>query len=211
MDPIEEQSIEEKKWYQGPLKIIVGLFLLLIIVVMVVPYYGIKLDPHPTNVNVVLDFVDDEYSRLENINVIKNLQLMPTIRNNAVKITSARCESNIVCNAKALFYFTRDEIDYIPDPSREYIQHPIETLKSTGGDCEDKAILLGNMLTAVGFKTRLVLTYDHAYTEVWVPDAMQKYKSENSWIALDPSCAYCEFGQIPPKYAEVSKKYVFFG
>ncbi len=210
MDKLNEQSIEEEKWYQGPLKYIIGIFLVFLITLMTIPYYGLKLNPEPNYNFVELDFYDDNYTKFESILDVQNLEVSQTIRNNAVKISSERCQSSIICNAKALFYFVRDEIDYIPDPSREYVQHPIETLKSRGGDCEDKSILLANLLSAVGFNTRFALTFNHAYVQVWIPDAMDKYKSEDSWISLDSACEYCDFGEIPPKYVKMSKNYIHF-
>jgi len=208
MDPIEEQSVEESKWY-APMKIIVGLFLLLLLIFMVVPYYGLKLDPAPRGEYPSIVIMDNNFSTLANINSVKSLTVSQTIRNNAVKITTEMCDQSRTCSAKALFNFVQNKIEYTQDPRREYVQHPVETLYSRGGDCEDKAILLANMLMGVGFKTRLVLTFDHAYLQVWIPEALQKYKFQDDWINLDTTCEYCEFGQIPIKYADIDHKYIF--
>jgi len=49
---MEEGFVEEdkEKWYKGPIKIIMGLFLILLLILWLVPHYGIKKNPEPNYV-----------------------------------------------------------------------------------------------------------------------------------------------------------------
>lgn len=60
--------------------------------------------------------------------------------------------------AAALFDHVRTNIKGVLDPlGFNYVASPLETIKTGGGDCEDKAILLASMCIAVGIPTRLVV------------------------------------------------------
>ncbi len=54
-------------------------------------------------------------------------------------------------------YYTRNALRYIPERNdgRNYAQTPYETLLTTGGDCEDFAILIVESLEYSGYKARL--------------------------------------------------------
>ncbi len=54
-------------------------------------------------------------------------------------------------------YYTRNALRYIPErkDGRNYAQTPYETLLTTGGDCEDFAILIVESLEYSGYKARL--------------------------------------------------------
>ena len=55
---MEEEYIEEEPWHKGPIRIIIAVFLLLLVILMVVPYYAIKLDPEPKYVPEIEDVVN---------------------------------------------------------------------------------------------------------------------------------------------------------
>ena len=59
------------------------------------------------------------------------------------------------------------------------------------------AILLANLLLSVGVNTRFAFVPGHVYVQVKIDEAKQKYKGEDGWITLDPTCKSCSFGQVP--------------
>jgi hypothetical protein len=211
-DLIEE--IEEKEhWYKGPLKWIVGVFLLLMIVSFIIPSYGIKLDPSPIYIPSIDEVFSGENATVHEVS-LDYLDLLeptnPKIKQAANKIVSlSGCKSSKVCNAKAIFYFVQQNINYVNDPvSREYLASTTETLSTGSGDCDDYSILLSNLLQSIGIPTRFVFVPGHVYVQANLPDAMKKYKQENSWVNLDATCSNCEFGNIPSTSVSANKRYL---
>lgn len=190
----------EKK--RGPLIYVAGVFLALIIILMVIPYYSVRLDPEPVKIPTI-----DEVVRLTDINETPrdsiSLDMVdgadPLIKETADKIASISCESGKrVCQAKAMFYFVRDNFDYVSDPnSVEFVKTAKESLIVQGGDCEDASILLANLLDAIGIRTRFVFIPGHVFMQANMPEALNKYKDKENWVNLDPTCSHCEFGEIP--------------
>lgn len=118
--------------------------------------------------------------------------------------------------ARKIFEYVRDEIQYVYDPmGLEEIQSPETTLKLRAGDCEDQAILLSSLLSAIGFETALIFADtandgipDHVYSAVYIPTApdytkpfqnkeLNDEKNLHDWIPLDPASQDSDFGVIP--------------
>jgi len=68
--------------------------------------------------------------------------------------------------------------------------------------------LLANLEEAIGIKTRFVFIPGHVYVQIKLDSALKKYKTNDEWINLDPTCDYCSFGEIPYKNIESKKSYV---
>ena len=95
------------------------------------------------------------------------------------------------------------------DPvSREYLASTTETLNTGSGDCDDYSITLSNLLQSIGIPTRFVFVPGHVYVQAKLPDAMNKYKQEDSWVNLDATCSNCEFGNIPSTSVSANKRYL---
>jgi len=108
-----------------------------------------------------------------------------------------------VCQSKALFYFVRDEIKYVPDERfHDQLENPLTVLKTGGADCEDTAVLLIALQKAIGNKVRLVFVPGHAYAQVSIPD----YRGEK-WLNLEATCKDCQFGELPNNTAMQKKTY----
>ena len=66
--------------------------------------------------------------------------------------------------AAALFEYVKNNVTYVPDPIRmenqqliaeDLIASPTETLRIRGGDCDDHAVLMASLLSAVGIANRM--------------------------------------------------------
>ncbi|MBW2999903.1 transglutaminase-like domain-containing protein [Candidatus Woesearchaeota archaeon] len=212
-----EEKIEEEKepWHKGPIRFIMALFLALLIVLMVVPYYSVKIDPEP-HTRIMLEQPLFNYSLENASHKISNRQDFllylnpnePAIKQTATIIATRACDGNIVCHAKAVFYFVQDNFDYVSDPSDEYIETAKEVLATGGSDCDGAAILLANLEQAIGVRTRFVFIPGHVFIQAWIPEAHKKYKEQDDWINLDPTCRYCGFGEIPIKNKDKPRTYV---
>lgn len=206
----EEEEQENKR---GPLKFILALFLVLLLVLWAVPYYSIKTDPRPSNIPTLEEVLEDAPTagityKLNSIEEIKQHKTSPLIKHVAAKIASSCNEVSDVCYAKAMFYFVRDNFNYVPDPAKEYIETPEATLLAGSSDCENQALILYSLLKAVNIKSRFVLIPRHAYLQALIPEAFRSYKAEADWVNLDPTCKSCEFGEIPYQNLKKEKTYL---
>ena len=82
----------------------------------------------------------------------------------AVRIASEHLEgpTDALMRAAALFEYVKNHVTYVPDPIHrgqnvEYNATPVETLESGGGDCDDQAVLMASLLSAIGIDNRMLL------------------------------------------------------
>jgi transglutaminase-like putative cysteine protease len=69
----------------------------------------------------------------------------------------------------AAFDHVFENVVYVNDPAgRDYWASPNETLQKMTGDCEDHAILLSALITAMGGNARFHMEKDHAFLSVYV-------------------------------------------
>ena len=215
------EKIEEPPKEKGnPFAYLLVLVIILLIILMAVPYYGIKLDPEPKSIpkpsevmpyHVKLLANETATMEIEDRNDILKMIVSDhqSIRNMAVRIVTSSCRSSEICYAKALFYFVRDNFQYVGDPGNEYYESPFETLYSGGADCDGLAILLANLESAIGIPTRFAFIPGHVYVQVKIDGAPRKYREEDDWISLDPSCSGCEFGEVPYSTLNKRKDYLY--
>jgi len=209
-----EEIIEEPDpWWKGPLTYILGIFLILMLVVWFFPSRAVKIDPEPHNIPTLRDVLPNEISSEHTTIELNSKQdylkyLSPTdplIKQTADRIVTLSCNGNRICHAKAIYYFVRDNFQYVSDPtSFEYVKSAQESLATTGGDCEDASLLGANLLEAVGIKTRFVFIPGHVYIQAYLPEALKRYKRENSdYVSLELTCNNCKFGELP--YSDFSE------
>jgi len=135
-----------------------------------------------------------------------------------------RFEAGDFKQARKIFEFVRDEIQYVYDPmGLEEVQSPETTLKLRAGDCEDQAILLSSLLSAIGFESALIFADtdndkipDHVYSAVFISAApeytkpfqrkkLDDGKDLHDWIPLDPASQDSDFGVIPIQDLQIVK------
>ena len=169
------------------------------------PKESIKLDPEPSYIPLVEEVLPTDlgiYNKSIEINnkndfygVIKPSD--PLIKQTANKIATMACDGSQVCQAKAIYYFIRDNIEYVSDPLRfEYASDPLSTLYTRAGDCDDGTTALASLLGAIGLNYELVFVPNHVFLRVKLNDALKRYKI-GEWVYLDWTCENCEFGELP--------------
>lgn len=208
-----EEDIEDSwtKFKKSGFKWVLASFLILVFVFSLVPLYFISLDPSPKNIPSLSDVVpsDLSYARINSTVYSDYIIVDSEIKTIADNIAVSSCPSGSkVCHAKAMFYFVKDNLEYVSDPTAfEYVKTAKESLVNKGGDCDDASVLLSTFLNAVGINTRLVFVPGHVYVEAWIPEARGKYKSEDNWVPMDSTCQYCEFGEISFSSSKQIKSY----
>ena len=195
-----EPEIEDEEPKRGVWIYFVALLLIILMVVWVIPTYVIKPDPRPQRELSL----EDVKHLVENVSVkgyssVGEAKDSVSVKGVANFIASESCPNgHKVCYAKALHAFVRDNINYINDPViLEYVQTPMTTLATGGGDCDDGTVLLASLLGAIGISTEWVHVPNHVLLRAWMPDAARQYKQNGDWVYMDWTCGSCEFGEIP--------------
>jgi len=197
MEHIEE---EQEPWWKGPIKYIMMIFLLLIIVMWYFPKESIKLDPSPGRIPTIGEVLPEGFS-VGNRTGGEDYDVFvlndPVLKQIGNKIAALSCEGSKICQAKAVYYFVRDNIEYVSDPFKfEYIESPYEVLYAGIADCDGHAVLLSALEGSIGINSELVFIPNHVFVRIKLTDAAKRYKN-NGWIYLDPTCKNCEFGELP--------------
>lgn len=88
----------------------------------------------------------------------------------------------------SLFKYINSNFSYVADPlKKEYYASPAETIANDlAGDCDDHTILMISALNAIGAKTRMVLTEDHVYPELYCGNKEQFLKTQAAIKELFP-------------------------
>ena len=210
-DMMEDQPFRDP-WYRGPIRIIMGIFLLLLVILWLVPFYGIKQNPEPNYLPTIEDLNIQELTVPEvNSNDMRSyVQITQDIKQISDKIVTLSCkETHKVCNAKAMFYFVQQRFNYLNDPlAFEYFKTPQESFNAQAGDCDDASILLSSLLQSIGLQTRFVFVPRHVYVQVKIPEAKSSYKDDEGWINIDATCQSCKFGEISYTYSDTEKRYL---
>jgi len=69
----------------------------------------------------------------------------------------------------AVFDWVSNNITYVAEPEgKDHWQNPAETLALGGGDCEDFALLISDIVLEMGGTPRIYLIDDHAFAAIWV-------------------------------------------
>jgi len=211
MEYHESDEFEHTPWWKGPLGIALALFMIFIFILTVVPTQTIKADPHPGYIPTIEEVYYGQSSQ-ENFTITdvrdfyNYLSTDGDIKRVADNIAVAACEGDRVCYAKAMFYFVRDNVQYVNDPVKfEFAKEPGYTLEVGAGDCDDSSILLSSLLRSVGIETRFVFIPRHVYVQAKIPEALNRYQ-DDGWVNLDATCGDCEFGSVP--YKDVTKTFI---
>jgi hypothetical protein len=89
------------------------------------------------------------------------------VRNVAVQVVSpyAGGEREKLLQVAALFEYVKSRVNYISDPITmrngakelgDFLASPTDTLQIGGGDCDDQALLMASLLSAVGIDNRIL-------------------------------------------------------
>lgn len=108
--------------------------------------------------------------RLETGHIDYRAYVNPTqVRNLAVQVVSPYASTGLerekLLQVAALFEYVKSRVNYIPDPITmrhgikelgDFLASPADTLQIGGGDCDDQALLMASLLSAVGLENRLL-------------------------------------------------------
>ena len=201
LNQFEEEIGEIKK--PSPLKWILALFLVFLMLIWLIPYYQIRIDPPPRRIPTIEEVSGiTNYTHVNSTDIRDYVIIDSEIKSVADRIATIACDSNQKkCQARAMFKFVQQNFKYVSDPDEfEYIKTAKESLINGGGDCDDASVLLATLLEAVGIRARFVFVPKHVYVEAQI---------NNKWYPLDATCQSCEFGEIHWSYSKSKKQIVY--
>ncbi len=211
MEYHESDEFEHTPWWKGPLGILLACVVLFIFVMSYIPTQAIKADPQPSTIPTIAEVYNGN-SNQQNFSItdIRDFSSYIVtdgeIKRVADRIAVAACDGDRVCYAKAMYYFVRDNVQYVNDPVKfEFAKEPSYTLEVGAGDCDDSAILLSSLLRSVGIETRFVFIPQHVYVQAKIPEALIRYQ-DDGWVNLDATCRDCDFGSVP--YKDVTRTFI---
>ena len=196
----DEDIVEKSRSRRRPIIIIGGIFLLLLLVVSYVPLTNLGQYENPSNIPSIKDvrsLLPQNISNPRTLDIWDYVVDDSEIKHISNRIVVDSCSEGTTCYAKALYYFVRDNVQYVSDPAKEYYETPFETILSGGADCDGQAILLVNLLQSVGFLTEFVFEPGHVYVRFYSATIPDIYRAKDNWVYLDTTCKTCEFAEIP--------------
>lgn len=130
------------------------------------------------------------------------------VRNVAVQVVSPYASTGLerekLLQVAALFEYVKSRVNYISDPIAmrngvkelgDFLASPAETLQIGGGDCDDQALLMASLLSAVGLENRILFVSSpsngaHLLTEFSVdaslasevPDILEGFYAQNARV-----------------------------
>lgn len=134
----------------------------------------------------IIDIPSGDDGTAKTINIIKRFAdvystdfKIITIARNIVSGTSG----DKTDQADALFYFVKENVRYIDDPTTvEMVQSPMITLQAGWGDCDDFAVLLATLNQAIGNNVGFVTVsqegekeYSHVFLAVFTDKGVRFY------------------------------------
>ena len=205
MEPHEMpyEPIDPKK--KGPFRAVIAFIVAVAILILSVEGYFWLIHPEPGETPPLADiqsFItekpDEPFLSYKSDEVRRMMaDIQDPLKQVANFVAAKACrKADSVCQSKALFYFVRDNINYVADPQfHDRLENPLVTLKTGGADCEDMAVLLGALEKAIGNDARLVFIPGHAYMQVHIPDYRDK------WYSLEATCKTCKWNEVPDENA----------
>jgi transglutaminase-like putative cysteine protease len=210
MDQLEYEPIEPKK--RNPFYGLLALFTAITVFLLSLQGYFYLIHPEPVNIPALAEVQQFLPSDLKEPFTSYSSEYLKavisdtsdTLKQVANYIASKSCKkADQVCQSKALFYFVRDNIEYVSDPNfHDKLENPFAVLKTGGADCEDMAVLVLALEKAIGNEARLVFIPGHAYAQIKIPE----YKI-GKWLNLEPTCKSCRFNEYLDSSAMEKKTY----
>ena len=144
----------------------------------------------------VFDMYDDQYMDL----VVKRLLSLTDASEDVGKI-------NFVASFIQNLDYAEDDPD---DPTCEYPRYPVEMLKDSQGDCEDKAILAISILDSMGFNVSLLKLPNHMAVGVHLDESESifDYYIEEYYFLETTSTGWI-LGKVPPEYKNLSNVTIY--
>jgi len=198
---------------RNPFYGLIALFLAVAVFLLSLQGWFYLIHPSPSRI-VALDeiqsFIPENLSeaftphRPEDVKIVLRDSQSP-IKQIANFVAAQSCKSSdSFCQSRAIHYFVRDNIQYVPDPQfHDKLENPLSVLKTGGADCEDMAVLEIALQKAIGNTARLVFIPGHAYAQVSIPD----YKN-GDWMNLEATCKTCDFNEVPESTVFADKEFV---
>ena len=99
---------------------------------------------------------------------------------------------------EAVFNWAKRNIRFTDDPyGKEMLAHPLHTLETRGGDCDDYVVTMGGLLRSLGRQVRIVTIRADRREPGRQSHVFLQAKADGQWISLDPTVEGSSLGWTP--------------
>jgi hypothetical protein len=172
------------------------------------------------NNNLILpdiDFLYEYYKSLDRFNsedyaaYVFDRHDNPYINLIAEKLLSLSEASTDVETINFVTYFIQQQLEYVEDDTEcDYPRYPVELLKDSKGDCEDKAILTASILDRLGYNVSLLKLPNHVAVGVHLDESATVYDYYiKEFYYLETTSTGWTLGKVPPDYKGESNVTVY--
>lgn len=114
--------------------------------------------------------------------------LHPLVRAKAVQLTAGQRQKDYLAEARAVHQWVRDQVRYVRDIAGVETLHTApRILTDRAGDCDDKSICIGALLTSIGHRVRFVAVgfgprgFSHVYPEAFIGGLWWPLEATEPW------------------------------
>lgn len=99
---------------------------------------------------------------------------------------------------QAVFNWAKRHMRFTDDPhAREVVGHPLHTLETRAGDCDDYVVVMGGLLKALGRPTRIVTIRADRREPGRQSHVFLQAQLDGKWVTLDPTVPGSSLGWTP--------------
>jgi len=162
-----------------------------------------------------VDFLYEYYSSLERLVLedyaayvfdVYDDQYIDLVAERLLALTDASDNVGIINFAASFIQSLKYAKDDENDPTYEYPRYPIETVKDSQGDCEDKAMLTASLLDSMGYTVSLLRLPNHMAVGVHLDENLSNYDcyAEEYYYLETTRRDGGDLGRVPEEYEDIT-------
>jgi len=161
-----------------------------------------------------IDFLYDYYSSLERLVLedyaayifdVYDDQYIDLVAERLLALTDASDGVGIINFAASFIQSLKYAKDDENDPTYEYPRYPMETVKDSQGDCEDKAMLTASLLDSMGYNVSLLRLPNHMAVGVHPNENLSGYDYyADEYYYLETTRDRWDLGRVPEEYEDIT-------
>jgi hypothetical protein len=166
-----------------------------------------------------IDFLYDYYSSLKRLVIedytaylfdVYDDQYIGLVAERLLALTDASDDVDVINFAASFIQSLQYAEDDENDSTCEYPRYPVEMLKDTQGDCEDKAMLTSALLDNMAFNVSLIRLPNHMAVGVHLDENLSEYEYyADGYYFLETTRNRWDLGRVPAEYRGIANVTVY--
>ena len=161
-----------------------------------------------------VDFLYDYYSSLERLVLedyavyifdVYDDKYIDWVAERLLALTDKSANVDVINFAASFIQSLTYAEDDENDPTCEYPRYPIEMLKDSQGDCEDKAMLTAALLDSIGYNVSLIRLPNHMAVGVHLDENLSSIEYfVEGYYYLETTRNNWDLGRVPEEYKDIT-------